>query len=783
MVFAQEKRWFLILLTTVLVIVSGCAHLETEKFFNQGRYGDALDLLKEKVPDPSQARANQLVWICQANYKMKRYADLFSSLDLLEKRIQAGDRYMEGDVNSILGTMTSFPHDLSVTPHLIRAEALIETGRYTEATAQARKAYETALSMKWSMADLQVNWHRKCRIRALGLLSAACAFDGNMAESLRYTETLEKEWPGFMGGYLVRKEKDFALGRAYMAQKRYEKVLEFHADFLMGFAHVFSFGIVKAMEDKVFAFVELPRDFVKNKALFETGRIKDAAKGYDRLLARPEARDNGELYWVILFDRGRIYEEAGDRKKAIELYKKAADVIESQRSTINSEASKIGFVGDKQDVYYRLVNNLYLEKDFRSAFTYAERAKARTLVDLLASAAVSSLADPLAGEMLVAELNDLERQGAVFESSDDNAGASRTRSVQIKETIKARNPELASLISVDPPSPARVQARLNADETLIEYFLQGGDLFIFVMTAHNLIAVKADGRDLDDLVRRYRREAQNPDGSGHLAVARALYDRLIVPVSSFLGTRKLLVVPHGVLHYLPFGALRGSQGYVIEYYNLALLPSAATLAYLAPREGDAAGGMLVVSNPDLRSPAYDLKFADREAEKIAALFPGARRISRREATKDAFMGLAGGFDYIHVAAHGIFNADAPVNSGILMAGHGPGGDMLRMTDLYAMRLKADLVTLSACETALGRVSPGDDVIGLTRGFMYAGARSIVASLWPVDDEATSVFMGAFYTALRSTDKAEALQAAQLALMQQYPHPYFWAPFQLTGLRN
>ncbi|MFB3926241.1 MAG: CHAT domain-containing protein [Syntrophales bacterium] len=764
----------------VSIIAGGCAHMKTEQLFNQGRYGEAYRVLKERIPDPVRVPTNQLVWLCHAEYKLKKYADLFNCLDQLESKIQRGDRYLEGDINSFLGTMRSFPYDLTVIPYLLRAEALIETGRYEEATIQARKAYETAVSMKWPLADLQINWERICRIRALGLLAISHAFNGNRQEAQRYTEKLEIESTGLSARYFVDKEKTFALGRAYMAQGRYDKVLEFQTDFLLAFAHVFTFGILKAVEGTNFAYVELPKEFVKYKSLFETGRIEEARGGYDRLLARPQTKDNGELYWAILFDRGKIDEREGDSKKAIERYKQAVEVIESQRSTINSEASKIGFVGDKQGVYHRLVDLLYGEKDYVSAFAYAERAKARALVDLLATASLSTPQDPLAKDSLVTELADLERQEKAVEIA--MTGRERkTRSIQLRETIKARDPELASLISVDPPLPGEIQARLGMDETLVEYFLQEDDLFVFVMTAHDLRGRKIKAKGLESLVRKYRNELQETGQSGYLKTSAELYNTLIAPVAPFLKTEKVIVVPHGILHYLPFGSLRAADGYVAEKHSLALLPSAGILPYLKARQKVVSSDILIVANPDLGDATYALKFAEKEADDIAPLFPRAQKIIRERATKSAFKDLAGRFGYIHIAAHGMFRAEDPLNSGIMLARQGSDDGLLRMGDLYGMRLKADLVTLSACETALGKVSAGDDVIGLTRGFLYAGVDSIVASLWPVDDEATALFMKAFYTSLKTKGKADALRNAQRTVMKQYPHPYFWAPFQLTGL--
>jgi len=153
---------------------------------------------------------------------------------------------------------------------------------------------------------------------------------------------------------------------------------------------------------------------------------------------------------------------------------------------------------------------------------------------------------------------------------------------------------------------------------------------------------------------------------------------------------------------------------------------------------------------------------------------------RREATETALNRYGGGFRYIHFATHGEFDADRPLNSALLLAGDAESDGRLTVDKLYSMKLHADLVTLSACETGLGKVVNGDDVVGLTRGFLYAGSRSIVTSLWKVDDLATSHLMTGFYSRLKDADKREALRSAMLETRSRYPHPFYWAAFQLTG---
>jgi CHAT domain-containing protein len=135
---------------------------------------------------------------------------------------------------------------------------------------------------------------------------------------------------------------------------------------------------------------------------------------------------------------------------------------------------------------------------------------------------------------------------------------------------------------------------------------------------------------------------------------------------------------------------------------------------------------------------------------------------------------------LHFATHGKFNSDAPLASGLYLAKGNEADGVLTVGDLYSLRFDADLVTLSACETGLGKVANGDDVIGLTRGFLYAGARSIVASLWEVDDAATEQLMLSFYRNLEGHDKREALRLAQIETRANFPQPMYWAAFQIVG---
>lgn len=515
------------------------------------------------------------------------------------------------------------------------------------------------------------------------------------------------------------------------------------------------------------------------QSLSRLGRIDQAGKMLDTLLALPEIRAMGNLYWVALYERALIALKEGRHEEGIRLLAQSVEAIESVRSTISFEAAKIGFAGDKQTVYAALIGALAVAGDWHQAFLYAERAKARALVDLLAQR--RDLGPPPSADDKV---RDLFAHAATVDSSVGFATADETmRGIKVvadaRDTLSNVAPEAASLISVQKVEVAEIVSRMSADETLVDYYVQGEDLYAFVLNGKSIKGFKLSAKGLEEEVRAFR-EAIDRRAANAMDTGRSLYDRLIRPLLADLNGSKLIIAPHGVLHYVPFAALSDGEGYLVDRFSLRLIPSASTLVYLRTDQPKKLGKLLALGNPDLGSRALDLPNAQVEAVTIAAMFPDSRALVRAEASKSAVKELGNGFLMLHFATHGRFDADAPLSSGLYLAkGSAPDG-VLTVSDLYSLRWDVDLVTLSACETGLGKVANGDDVIGLTRGFLYAGARSIVASLWKVDDAATARLMESFYRNLGQNDKREALRLAQIETRRQYPEPWFWAAFNILG---
>jgi CHAT domain-containing protein len=280
----------------------------------------------------------------------------------------------------------------------------------------------------------------------------------------------------------------------------------------------------------------------------------------------------------------------------------------------------------------------------------------------------------------------------------------------------------------------------------------------------------ASGTSLDGLSRNAR------------GILAALHRALLAPVAPYLaGRERVVIVPYGPAHAVPFHALydETSGAYLIERLEVTGCPSSRLLPLCAARarqsETSAAPGALIVAYSDGgRLPAV----VD-EARAVAALLPGEQYLEAA-ATRTALIEAAPRHRVIHLAAHGEARLDNPIFAHLKLA-----DGQLGTTDIFNLDLSGALVTLSACESGRAIVSGGDELIGLSRAFLHAGAATLVQSLWRVEDSATARLMAHFYGALRAgQDKGAALRAAQCALLAESgPHPYFWAPFQLLGDRG
>ncbi len=391
-------------------------------------------------------------------------------------------------------------------------------------------------------------------------------------------------------------------------------------------------------------------------------------------------------------------------------------------------------------------------------------------------------------------------------------------------------PEYFSLkYHTDPITLRSVQRSLPAGTALLEYFVGSGTTTLFVVTKNGIQTRKLNVSSdlLSSYVRRFRLAIQKVEDGELMTLGQELYARLVAPAETILtGINRLFIVPDGSLHYLPFEALITGTSlpkqinlakYMIEDFAISYHPSAHFISNAsfaqskAGREKSFAGIAPVFSE---QPPHYDavhassvqrptlsrtingerfqeLKETENEVRNIHALFAEQRHPARMFLHGDAKESLlksssASQYRYVHIASHGIINEEHPKLSGIIFAAPNQSSlddGILYSGEIYNLTLRADLVTLSACETGLGTIAQGEGILGLTRGFLYAGAKNLVVSLWQVGDKSTAVLMTELYrNILNGESYASALRSAKIAMIRggTYHHPVEWSPFILMG---
>jgi len=752
----SKRILFYFTLSLFATAISGCGSMFHSRGLGLTQRGNYTEVVKEFEPPDmnfSKMPFSELIYLCQAYAGLKNYQNIFSCVSAAQLKVEAGE-YIADHWN------------YAALPLRMKAAAYIELGQYEEARKAAESDYELVVNQNL------LEWEK---VQTLEVLGMSYGLLGMNEEAEKVIGNLKTVLRGHRGP--LKDELNIALARIYITLHKYREAID-----VLSYKYEDSGTVVKAITGwDAFMSQKIPFEFMKNKSFFEVGRIPEAKEGYDNLLRYTYIGNLGEIYWNILFDRGRIAEKEGIPKEAINFYTKAVDVVEQQRASINTEASKIGFVGDKQALYHNLIRVLYKDSQYEKAFEYVERAKSRALVDLLASKKDFAVKGNNEKEIIkvLARNDSVESESIIRDISIDK---NNTRSIQLKvrDDLKTMAPELASLVVVTSQPLAEIQSYIPSQEALVEYYYNEEDMYAFILSDGKLQTVKLDSNGLAEDIHDFRKLIETPNSTRFIDFSKKLYKRLFEPLESVLNKHSIIIVPHGALHYLPMNALHDGKGYLIDRYSIRIMPSSSTIKYLREKKVVKSGGILIFGNPDLGDPRYDLEYAQKEAMEVANINPESRVFLRKDATESALRKYGNSYSYIHFATHGQFNPDAPLKSALLLASDSQYNGMLTADKLYSLHLDADLVTLSACETGLSRIANGDDLVGLTRGFLYAGCSSIVASLWKVDDIATSQLMTRFYKEIQKTDKREALRTAQLETKKKYPHPYYWASFQLTG---
>lgn len=505
---------------------------------------------------------------------------------------------------------------------------------------------------------------------------------------------------------------------------------------------------------------------------------------------------------------GQVQEALAERDAAYQAYLKAQQKLESLRSHLLGEEYKIAFLKDKLSVYESLVHLSLVQdessKGAETAFDFIERAKSRSLADLIAFQ-ISALKpraeyDRKLGSQLLeiqekitfayhetrreefqAEPDSIERLQRLSEKSS----VYETQMKNIISRLDASDRELASLLSAGTVPLDAIRSAIPDGALILEYYQVRGMICGCIVGRDRLELrplapagrVRETFRLLQFQLSKFRLGSGFVRNFGKIMQAdtevhlRELYSELIAPLRDRLNAKHLVVIPHSFLHYLPFHALSDGNRLLIDEFAISTAPSSSVFYLCAERGIPAATKSLVLGVPDRMAP-HILE----EVRAVASTAPNARLFLAKQAGREVLWQYGPDSRYIHIATHGRFRQDNPLFSSIRL-----GKSELYLFDLYKLRLSAELVTLSGCGTGLNAVVGGDELLGLVRGLLYAGTQAVLVTLWDVNDKSTAEFMKAFYRHLQAApDKAIALQRAMCELRETYPHPYYWAPFKLIG---
>jgi CHAT domain-containing protein len=492
--------------------------------------------------------------------------------------------------------------------------------------------------------------------------------------------------------------------------------------------------------------------------------------------------------------RSRALVGLGRVEEAFAAAREAVRHVEEIRADLGDSSLRSGFFEDKQGIYQHAVYLALQAQHPDEAFALAEQSRSRTFLDLLGSQTTLSKGRTRAlvdeEVRLRTRLAEARAEAEDAEGSDESDQAAKQAEALDRDyrafldRVRKESLEQASLMAVEPVTLAEIQRLLPEGTTLLEYQVGESGVVVWIVDRERFKVVRLPG-DRQSLVAQVRRfRAAIADQAPLASVesqAQALYQRLLGPAREEIRGERVVIVPHAVLHYLPFAALRSPAGrWIVEELTLSTLPSASVLRYLVDKgAGAPPDRALVVGNPDLGT-ALALPWAEREARLVGQQEHGATVLVGAEATEARVKALAGTVGLVHLATHGELREDDPLSSAVLLVpGSGEDG-RLEVREVFGLDLHARLVVLSACETGLGKLSRGDELVGLQRAFLYAGTPAVVTTLWKVDDRASYQLVRAFYDRLERVGPGAALRQAQLETARAFPHPFAWAAFGLTG---
>ena len=568
------------------------------------------------------------------------------------------------------------------------------------------------------------------------------------------------------------------------------------------------------------------------------GNFEESTRYYQRVIDLASEIKGRKVLWEAYFEIANSYRNQNQLAAALENYQKSIAVIENIRSSITLEELKATYLGsDKRiDVYHNLIDlyiRLYREtrqpRYEAEAFRFLEKAKARAFLDSIEVSKLDlskGISQRLLNEEteLMNRVSQLDTRLLVPQLSQDQRDQINKELAHLEEQLESLRREMREF------SPAYANLRYPQTLTLQEaqnvlpddrtacfvYLLAKERSYGFALTRKNLkVFPLPDRKEIQRLVQQHLTEITDASNQ-NFGAAPQLYEMLIRPGLTDK-VKRLIIVPDDVLYYIPFETLvRKSQArdWLIEHYTIAYAPSLSSLKELIQRREETSHktlkDILAVGDPSYGSNEFQpasnasalpygngtqaetkfsrLKFSGQEIDKISRLFKPGRRdtLLQNQATEENLKREnLSDYRIIHFATHTFIDEKKPARSAIVLSlDQDPKEDgFLQMREVFNLKLRADLVVLSACETGLGQLIRGEGIEGMSRAFFYAGASSVLLSLWAVNDQATSQLLERFYLHLRSAKSImDSLRQAKLEMIDSavLAHPYYWAGLVVSG---
>jgi len=537
--------------------------------------------------------------------------------------------------------------------------------------------------------------------------------------------------------------------------------------------------------------------WLQAEALRNLGETEKAQKILAQVFIESIKQEQPNTAQAAQISLGKLAVDKKNYRTAEGHFKQAIRLIETLRAPLAAEEFRMAFLANKLAPFENLAKIYLTEDRFKEAFLIVEKARARSLAESLDNAIQPKNKEQnKASVKLSKKLESLREELNWFYSRLNRADEAEIEKLQSE--AKKREKQIADVMrqiastgeskfgNQDFLDFARLQIQLGKQKALIEFVNFDGNLSAFVVTGKTIHFVADFAKESDVLALLENLQFQFGSLRYGAKVLESflpelkkradfylqkLYEKLLEPLESFIGKRDLAIIPVGTLHYVPFHALFNGTHYQIEMREVVYAPSATVWQFLALKPKRKLKNALLIGFADERIP-----LVTREIENLKNIFAASKSFTGERATFSAFTENAANFDVLHLACHGQFRPENPMFSSLHLA-----DGWVTVRDVCSQRLKAEVVTLSACETGLHKVFAGDEILGLARGFLSAGAKSLVLSLWTVNDKATIELMSVFYKNLQPGETVPAsLRAAQIGFIKRDAHPYFWSPFVLIG---